>query len=134
MTEVTHPTCIFCAPDEKRVFLRESVVLGMWDGFPVSPGHALLIPTRHVPSWFEATTDEKMALVIAIDRAKEIIDQKYRPDGYNIGMNCGAVAGQTVFHLHVHLIPRYRDDVADPRGGVRYVIPSNANYSRDEPR
>jgi len=131
MSEVSHPTCVFCALDERRVFLRESSVAAVWDGFPVSSGHALLIPTRHVPNWFEATTEEKMALVMAIDRAKRIIDRQYQPDGYNIGINCGSAAGQTVFHLHVHLIPRYRGDVTDPRGGVRYVIPSKANYSGD---
>jgi diadenosine tetraphosphate (Ap4A) HIT family hydrolase len=131
MSEASQPTCVFCAPDERRVFLRESSVVGLWDGFPVSPGHALLIPFRHVQNWFEATTEEKMALVKAIDRARLIIDRQYQPDGYNIGINCGSVAGQTVFHLHVHLIPRYRGDVTDPRGGVRHVIPSKANYSGD---
>jgi diadenosine tetraphosphate (Ap4A) HIT family hydrolase len=129
MTEACQPPCAFCAPDERRVFLRESSVVGLWDGFPVSPGHALLIPIRHVLNWFEATIEEKVALVKAIDRAKLIIDRQYQPDGYNIGVNCGSVAGQTVFHMHVHLIPRYRGDVLDPRGGVRHVIPSKANYS-----
>jgi diadenosine tetraphosphate (Ap4A) HIT family hydrolase len=131
MNKASQPPCIFCVPDEKRIFLREDSVIGLWDGFPVSPGHALLIPHRHVPNWFEATADEKMALVVAIDQATLIIDREYKPDGYNIGMNCGAAAGQTVFHLHVHLIPRYGGDVTDPRGGVRHVIPSKASYSGD---
>jgi ATP adenylyltransferase len=94
----------------------------------VSPGHALLIPHRHMPTWFDANGDERTALVAAVDAAKAIIEKDHRPDGYNIGINCGPAAGQTIFHLHVHLIPRYSGDVADPRGGVRRVIAEKANY------
>jgi ATP adenylyltransferase len=111
-----------------HVFFAGDQVLGLWDAFPVSPGHALLIPRRHIPTWFEATAAEHVGLVAAIDEAKEIIEKHHRPDGYNIGINCGAAAGQTVFHLHVHLIPRYQGDVGDPRGGVRHVIAAKANY------
>ena len=118
--------CPFCNPSEDRTFLRRDQVIGLWDAFPVSPGHALLIPVRHIPTWFEATAAEHVGLVAAIDEAKEIIEKHHRPDGYNIGINCGAAAGQTVFHLHVHLIPRYQGDVADPRGGIRHVIPAKA--------
>jgi diadenosine tetraphosphate (Ap4A) HIT family hydrolase len=110
------------------VFLRTDQVLGLWDAFPASPGHALLIPRRHVPTWFEATHAEQGALIAALNDAKALIEQRHHPDGYNIGINCGAAAGQTVFHLHVHLIPRYGGDVADPRGGVRHVIAGKANY------
>jgi diadenosine tetraphosphate (Ap4A) HIT family hydrolase len=81
-----------------------------------------------MPTWFDANADERTALFKALDAARTIIEQNYRPDGYNIGINCGPAAGQTIFHLHVHLIPRYSGDVADPRGGVRYVIPAKANY------
>jgi diadenosine tetraphosphate (Ap4A) HIT family hydrolase len=94
----------------------------------VSPGHALLIPRRHMPAWFEATDEERFSIFKAVDRAKAIIERDHRPDGYNIGINCGTAAGQTIFHLHVHLIPRYSGDVADPRGGVRRVISEKANY------
>jgi diadenosine tetraphosphate (Ap4A) HIT family hydrolase len=83
-----------------------------------------------MPTWFDATDEERTALFEAIDGAKVIIDKDHRPDGYNIGINCGAAAGQTIFHLHIHLIPRYTRDVADPRGGVRYVIPEKANYTK----
>lgn len=100
----------------------------MWDAFPVSAGHALLIPMRHVATWFDATPEEQHSLIRALDVAKAEIDQRYRPDGYNIGINAGAAAGQTIFHLHVHLMPRYARDVPDPRGGVRHVIPDKANY------
>jgi len=83
-----------------------------------------------MPTWFDANADERTALFKALDAARTIIEQNYRPDGYNIGINCGPAAGQTIFHLHVHLIPRYSGDVADPRGGVRYVIPHKANYPK----
>ena len=81
-----------------------------------------------MPTWFDATPEEQTALMTAIDGAKAIIEKDHRPDGYNIGINCGPAAGQTIFHLHVHLIPRYSGDVADPRGGVRRVISEKANY------
>ena len=104
------------------------MVIGIWDGFPVSPGHALLIPKRHVATWFDATGEEQQALLAGVEAARAEIERDHQPDGYNIGINMGAAAGQTVPHLHVHLIPRYAGDVADPRGGVRYVIPLKANY------
>jgi ATP adenylyltransferase len=120
--------CPFCSPPGERVFLRSGQICGLWDAFPVSPGHALLIPLRHVPNWFEATNAEQIALIAAINETKALIEQRHQPDGYNIGINCGAAAGQTVFHLHVHLIPRYTGDVIDPRGGVRHVIAAKAKY------
>ena len=122
--------CPFCNPPEDRIFLRNDRVLGLWDGYPVSPGHALLVPRRHVPTWFEATAAEQAALMSAINDAKAVIEHHHRPDGYNIGINCGVAAGQTVFHTHIHLIPRFRGDVGDPRGGVRHVIAGKANYLR----
>ncbi len=122
--------CPFCEPPEERIFLRDEQVLGLWDAYPVSPGHALIVPRRHVPTWFESTAAEQVALVGAINHAKAIIERAHRPDGYNIGINCGAAAGQTVFHLHIHLIPRFQGDVGDPRGGVRHVIAGKANYLR----
>ena len=119
----------FLNPDPQRVFYRSTLVLGIWDAFPVSPGHALLVPTRLVPTWFEATPEEQQALIKAINIAKQAIEAEHgTPDGYNIGINVGEAAGQTVFHLHVHVIPRFKGDVADPRGGVRHVIPAKANY------
>jgi diadenosine tetraphosphate (Ap4A) HIT family hydrolase len=116
-------SCPFCNPPADRIFFRDALVYALWDIFPASPGHALLIPHRHVPTWFEASPEERHLLMSAIDSAKAIIETHHRPDGYNIGTNCGAAAGQTVFHLHFHLIPRYLDDVPDPRGGVRLAIP-----------
>jgi superfamily II DNA or RNA helicase/diadenosine tetraphosphate (Ap4A) HIT family hydrolase len=123
--------CPFCPPDPDRVFYRGGRVLALWDGFPVTEGHALLIPVRHVPTWFDASAEERRELTESIDIVREIIERRYRPDGFNIGINVGQAGGQTVFHLHVHVIPRYRGDVPDPRGGVRHVIPAKANYTYD---
>jgi superfamily II DNA or RNA helicase/diadenosine tetraphosphate (Ap4A) HIT family hydrolase/HKD family nuclease len=129
-------SCPFCDPDASRIFYDEDpAFLCLWDGFPVSPGHALVIPRRHVATWFEATTQEQASLLEGIEIAKQEIEKQYQPNGFNIGINVGEAAGQTVPHLHVHLIPRYTGDVEDPRGGVRYVIADKANYLsvRDEP-
>ena len=120
--------CPFCDIADDRVFLSTRLVIGIWDGFPVSPGHALLIPHRHIATWFDATTEEQQALVAAIDAAKTAIEREHSPGGYNIGINSGEAAGQTVQHLHVHVIPRYSGDVPDPRGGVRWVISDKAAY------
>jgi diadenosine tetraphosphate (Ap4A) HIT family hydrolase len=98
----------------------------------VSPGHALLVPRRHVATWFEATDDERAELVAGIDWARQAIEQRHRPAGFNVGMNLGQAAGQTVAHLHLHVIPRYVGDVQDPRGGIRWVVPGKAAWWRDE--
>ena len=120
--------CPFCNPDRKKVFYEGAEVIGLWDSFPVSPGHALLITKRHIASWFDATPEEQSGLLSAIDITREEILSLYKPDGFNIGINIGEAAGQTIFHLHIHVIPRYRGDVEDPTGGVRCVIPTKANY------
>lgn len=98
------------------------------DKFPVSPGHALIVPYRHFSNYFEATDEERQAIWRLVDEAKTLVDRSHKPDGYNVGLNAGAAAGQTVLHAHVHLIPRYRGDVSDPRGGVRGVIPDKQRY------
>jgi diadenosine tetraphosphate (Ap4A) HIT family hydrolase len=102
------------------------------DGFPVSPGHTLVIPRRLVATWFETTAEEKVAIFDLVDVVKEQLDRELRPDGYNVGLNAGEAAGQTVMHLHVHVIPRFWGDVEDPRGGVRWVVPSKGNYLKGE--
>jgi len=96
--------------------------------FPVSPGHSLVIPKRHIASFFEVTYDERTALFELLDTAKSAAEAEFHPAGYNIGINDGAAAGQTVSHLHIHLIPRFEGDLPDPRGGVRWVIPAKADY------
>lgn len=103
-------------------------MLGLWDLYPVSDRHALLVTKRHTPDWWSATAEEQLELVQAVEFARRAIEAERKPDGFNVGINVGAAAGQTIFHLHVHVIPRYRGDVDDPRGGVRGVIPAKGNY------
>lgn|SRR5690606_16119894 len=98
------------------------------DGFPVSPGHLLIISNELRQDYFDLSELEKLHLPKVIEQAKEIILSESNPEGFNIGMNCGAAAGQTVFHFHCHLIPRFHGDMENPRGGVRHVIPSKGNY------
>lgn len=98
------------------------------DEFPVSKGHMLIISKQHIDNWFVASDQTKEEMVKALDSAKILLDNESHPDGYNIGVNCGQTAGQTIMHLHVHLIPRYKGDVENPRGGVRGVIPSKQKY------
>lgn len=100
----------------------------IYDNYPVTRGHALIITHRQVPTWFEATDAEQKAIFDLIAELRQYLKNEFDPDGFNIGVNCGEVAGQTIDHLHVHLIPRYRGDVDDPTGGVRHVIPDRGNY------
>ena len=121
--------CFFCkCLDEKNYELENEYAIARYDDFPVNKGHLEVITKRHIKDWWDTTPEEKLAIFELLDKAKEIIESKYNPDGYNIGMNLGESAGQTLMHLHVHLIPRYVGDVADPRGGVRGVIPDKKNY------
>ena len=120
--------CPFCNLPSARILGGDELAIIASDGFPVSPGHTLIIPRRHIGSFFEATAAERASLLQLLDRAKAIIDAEFRPDACNIGINDGRAAGQTVPHLHIHLIPRYTGDSADPRGGVRWVLPDKAKY------
>jgi len=120
--------CPFCEPHASRRFHEGEGIVGLWDGFPVAAGHALLVPKRHVATWFDATPEEQHELVDGIAEAKRVIETQHQPDGYTVGINIGEAAGQTVFHLHLHVIPRYFGDVSAPRGGVRGVIPSKQSY------
>ena len=123
--------CPFCSIDERRIILENKTVMAIRDGFPVSPGHALIIPKRHIASFFETNKDEREAIVEALEQSKRILDKEFSPDGYNIGINDGIMAGQTVMHLHLHLIPRYKGDSRDPRGGVRWIFPEKARYWKE---
>jgi diadenosine tetraphosphate (Ap4A) HIT family hydrolase len=104
------------------------------DAFPVSAGHTLIIPQRHISSYFELTAEEAAAVYDLLREMKDYLTVLLEPAGYNIGINVGAMAGQTVAHVHVHLIPRYAGDVADPVGGVRSIIPGKGRYSGTEGR
>ena len=124
-------TCPFCTLEAGRITLANAHAVAVSDGFPVSPGHTLIIPKRHIGSLFEATKEERRALFDLLAAARSRLLESHRPDGFNIGINDGAAAGQTVMHLHIHLIPRYAGDVADPRGGVRWIFPDKAPYWKD---
>jgi len=121
-------SCVFCAPEDAEVVLRGEMSYVRYDKFPVSPGHMLVIPFRHVPSVFDLNSDEIAEIGKLIVETKEYIEQGYHPDGYNIGVNVGVAAGQTVMHVHIHVIPRYVGDMENPRGGVRGVIPERQGY------
>ena len=121
-------TCPFCTLPVVRIIDSNDHGMVVRDGFPISAGHTLVIPRRHIGSFFELTADERHGLLGLLDKAKEVLDAELRPDGFNIGINDGPAAGQTVPHLHIHLIPRYKGDLADPRGGVRWIIPEKADY------
>jgi len=120
------PSCPFCSP--LRPVAHNALAYALDDRFPVNPGHTLIVPFRHVASFFETTVDERMAMLRLVDEVKRLLDQRHQPDGYNIGVNVGVTAGQTVMHVHIHLIPRYAGDVTEPRGGVRAVIPERQSY------
>ena len=125
---MSEASCPFCALPAERILLLADEALVIRDAFPVSPGHTLVIPRRHIGSFFELTDAERACMVELLAKAKAELDLSFQPDGFNIGINDGAAAGQTVPHLHLHLIPRYRGDAPDPRGGVRWVLPAKAKY------
>ena len=128
--------CPFCeiASDSKhdRILNQNENAFAIRDGYPVTNGHTLIIPKRHVSSFFELAASERQSMAELLDEAQHSLDAQYQPAGYNIGINDGSAAGQTVPHCHMHLIPRYDEDNkergADPRGGVRWVVPEKADY------
>lgn len=119
--------CIFCQHD-RPILAQTELSFAFLDSFPVSNGHALVMPKRHVISIWEMTTDEYIDAFNLVRQVKDILQKKFEPQGFNIGVNCGEAAGQTVFHAHIHVIPRYKGDVPNPRGGVRNIIPGKGNY------
>jgi len=120
--------CIFCEPPKQNILFEQELWVCMFDNYPVSKGHLLIIPKRHVRTYFDLTEEEKTSLHLMLDKAKAMLDEEYHPNGYNIGANCGEASGQTIPHCHIHVIPRYNGDVEDPRGGVRGVIPNKQKY------
>ena len=122
--------CLFCKwkNEKEKIVLENDYAFARYDEFPVNKGHMLFMTKRHVKDFFETSLEEKNAIFELVEKAKKIIDNEYHPDGYNIGMNCGKAAGQSVMHIHVHLIPRYTGDVENPRGGIRGIIPEKQNY------
>jgi len=125
---MTRSTCPFCTPDSSKILRANDHAIAFFDGFPVTAGHTLIVPRRHIPSFFEATREEQAALCDLVAQMRELLLAERSPDGFNIGINDGVAAGQTVMHLHIHLIPRYAGDTEDPRGGVRWIMPVKAPY------
>ena len=129
MTDGKQKGCIFCNMDESRMIFQNDLFYAIRDGFPVTFLHTLLIPRRHVTSYFSLSSDEKSTLIETLDFLRgEILDSDASITGFNVGFNDGVSAGQTVMHCHVHIIPRREKDVSDPRGGVRGVIPDKQKY------
>lgn len=124
--KLSNKECVFC--QMKNYILENELAYAIYDKYPVGKGHMLFIPKRHVKDFFDITKEEREAIFDLIDEGKKLLDEKYSPDSYNVGINCGEHAGQTIMHVHVHLIPRYIGDIKDPTGGVRGVIPYKMKY------
>lgn len=121
--------CPFCNPDqERRLLLESATAYAIFDKFPVSQGHTLIIPKNHCSDYFDLSFREQSACWFVLNKAKEILIKEFNPDGFNVGININEAAGQTISHVHIHLIPRYINDVKEPKGGVRGVIPEKKNY------
>ena len=123
--------CPFCPIPKDKIIAQDSLTFTIRDTLPVSPGHTLILPKRHIASIFEAAKEEVAALWEALLQARIELLKEFSPDGFNIGINDGLAAGQTILHLHIHLIPRYKGDMQDPRGGIRWIFPEKAVYWKD---
>lgn len=122
------PNCPFCQPDADRIVLENEAGIALRDRFPVTEGHTLVIPKAHVASIFDLSAEEQNALWELVAKVRHRLETEVQPDGFNIGVNDGPAAGQTVMHAHIHVIPRCQGDSADPRGGVRWIMPEKARY------
>tara|TARA_Y100000768_G_scaffold194185_1_gene145738 strand:- start:64 stop:465 length:402 start_codon:yes stop_codon:yes gene_type:complete len=123
--------CLFCNTENKEYIFENNLAYSTFDTYPVSEFHLLIVPKRHIKNYFELTNNEMIACnkIILLSKNKiEQMDQTIK--GFNIGINCGKVAGQSIMHCHIHLIPRREGDVENPQGGVRGVIPSKQHYVR----
>jgi diadenosine tetraphosphate (Ap4A) HIT family hydrolase len=124
--------CLFCTP--RGVTRLNGFAYCTRDSYPVSPGHSLIIPLRHCDDFFDLTPEEIKGCLELLVAERNTIEEELKPDGYNVGINVGKAAGQSVFHVHIHLIPRYHGDHSRPQGGVRQIIPDKADYPRGELR
>lgn len=118
----------FTSIEQSRILFKNDFFFIIKDEFPVSPGHLLIITNKVRRDYFDLSKAERESLNELIEKAKELIETEFKPDGYNIGMNCGEAAGQTVFHFHCHVIPRYKGDMENPRGGVRHCVTGKGYY------
>lgn len=124
-------TCFFCPPEADRIIGESTLCIAFWDKFPVTPGHALIIPKRHAETWSDCTPDEQEDIARFTNTVIRVIENRFPDDklGFNLGVNVGKIAGQSVMHCHMHIIPRRMgDNGSDPRGGVRGVIPHKKDY------
>lgn len=119
---------VFSEIQKERIIYKGINFFLIKDAYPVSPGHILIISNEEKLDYFQLNDKERVELTKLIHKAKEIIEEEYKPDGYNIGMNCGESAGQTVMHFHCHIIPRYKGDMENPRGGVRHCVAGKGLY------
>jgi diadenosine tetraphosphate (Ap4A) HIT family hydrolase len=126
-------TCTYCNLSEARIFDQSALSIAFKDVFPVSPGHTLIIPRRHVESYFDLTNQEREDMTALMIRVRSKLKDELNPIGFNIGINEGFAAGQTVSHINMHLIPRYKGDVAEPRGGIRWIFPDKAVFWNAKP-
>ncbi|RYZ20539.1 MAG: HIT family protein [Chitinophagaceae bacterium] len=120
--------CPFCNLAARQLISRNESGIAFFDAYPVSEGHALVVPHRHAAQYFELSQDEKAGLWQLVDRVVAQLELQFHPDGFNVGFNVNEAGGQTVFHTHIHIIPRYAGDVAVPRGGIRNLIPGKGDY------
>ena len=120
--------CIFCRRRDDEVLASNDLAIACPAGVPVSPGHALIVPRRHEADFFSLSPDEQCAVIALVNPVRDALVDQHGPDAFNIGVNAGKEAGQTILHTHLHVIPRYAGDVAEPRGGVRWVLPETARY------
>lgn len=121
------PDCPFCHPD-REIILKGACCYAIYDMFPVNRGHILVITNRHVGDYFELEQEEIEDLWETVRKVRDFLEENYAPHGFNVGFNVGEAAGQTIDHVHIHLIPRYSGDMEDPTGGVRHVIPERGKY------
>lgn len=120
--------CPFCSPGDEDIVLQNALCYARHDRYPVTNGHLLIIPFRHEANFFSLTEEERTAAVELLWRAQSELGSRFAPDGFNVGVNVGEAAGQTILHAHIHLIPRSLGDIPDPRGGIRWIIPQKAAY------
>jgi len=113
--------------NEDRI-IENKYAFAIYDSYPVTKGHSLVIPKRQIKEIFELNKEEYESCFELVRKVKDLLITKFKPEGFNIGVNCGEVAGQTIFHAHIHVIPRYKGDVPNPRGGVRNIIPGKGDY------
>jgi len=119
--------CLFCKP-QREILVENAHAIAVFDTYPVSPGHSLILPRRHAVTIWDLDEDEYAACYALVRELKPVLGARFSPDGFNVGVNCGEAAGQSVWHAHIHVIPRFKGDTPNPKGGVRHVIPLKGGY------